>query len=212
MGFTPCASEPCVYIKNKQRKYNIIAVYVDDLLLASSNLRDLNDIETKISKEFDILDGGPAKYFLGMEIERDGDVGNIAISQRQYIYDLLMQNGMEECKAVSKPLEVGFQTSCDKDACSKVNRTEYQSLIGALVYLAISTRPDFLHSVSKLAQRNTDPHIEHKTAAKHILRYLKGTAEFKLHYKKTDRSIECFVDADWGEMRASESHTLVVRL
>ncbi|XP_017460774.1 PREDICTED: uncharacterized mitochondrial protein AtMg00810-like, partial [Rhagoletis zephyria] len=160
MGFTPCASEPCVYIKNKQRKYNIIAVYVDDLLLASSNLRDLNDIETKISKEFDIVDGGPAKYFLGMEIERDGDAG----------------------KAVSKPLEVGFQTSCDKDECAKVNTTEYQSLIGALVYLAISTRPDIIHSVSKLAQRNTDPHIEHKTAAKHILRYLKGTAEFKLHY------------------------------
>ncbi|CAD7003740.1 unnamed protein product [Ceratitis capitata] len=198
MGFMPCVSEPCVYMKNEEDKYNIIAVYVDDILIASSSLKDLNNIKARIAKEFDIVDGGPAKYFLGIQIERDGDVGNIAISQRQYIYDLLKHNGMEECKAVSTPLEVGFQTSCDKDECIKVNTTEYQSLIGALMYLAISTRPDILHSVSKLAQRNTDPHLEHKTAAKRILRYLKGTAELKLHYKKTNRLVECFVDADWG--------------
>ena len=45
--------------------------------------------------------------------------------------------------------------------CKKVVLREYQSAIGALMYLAVTSRPDILHSVSKLAQRNCDPHEEH---------------------------------------------------
>lgn len=45
----------------------------------------------------------------------------------------------------------------------------------------MTTRPDILHSVTKLAQRNVDPNKEHEVGAKRILRYLKGTTELKLH-------------------------------
>ena len=66
------------------------------------------------------------------------------------------------------------------------------------MYLAISTRPDILHSVCKLSQRNMDPHTEHEAGVWHILRYLQKTLDCKLHYFKTGKPIECFVDADWG--------------
>lgn len=66
------------------------------------------------------------------------------------------------------------------------------------MYLGLSTRPDILLSVVKLAQYNCDPHGEHEAATKHILRYLKKTAEYTLHYKRTGKPIECFVDADWA--------------
>ena len=73
-----------------------------------------------------------------------------------------------------------------------------QSLIGELMYLAISTRPDILHSVNKLAQCNTNPAIDHESDAKHILRYLSKTINFKLHYEEDDLPIYGYVDADWG--------------
>ncbi|XP_053968666.1 uncharacterized protein LOC128870094 [Anastrepha ludens] len=66
------------------------------------------------------------------------------------------------------------------------------------MYLAISTRPDILHSVSKLSQRNTDPHVEHEAGVKHVLRYLKKTVNWKLNYMKSNKAIEGFADADWG--------------
>lgn len=66
------------------------------------------------------------------------------------------------------------------------------------MYLAISTRPDIMHSVGKLAQKNKDPHVEHLKAAKHILRYLSATLHFKLVYSKTGLPPKAFVDADWA--------------
>lgn len=104
---------------------------------------------------------------------------------------------MDKCKPVAVPLEAGYQVNCDSD-CQKFNQQEYQSLVGTLMYLAISTRPDILHSVSKMAQRNFDPHLEHMAKLKHILRYLAGTIDLKLIYKPGDGNLEGFVDADWG--------------
>lgn len=66
------------------------------------------------------------------------------------------------------------------------------------MYLAITTRPDMMHSVAKLAQRNVIPHKEHEVAAKRILRYLKGTSNLKLHYHATGKPIHGYVDADWA--------------
>lgn len=74
----------------------------------------------------------------------------------------------------------------------------YQSLIESLTYLAISTRPDIAHSVCKLVHRNTDPHHEHESAAKHVLRCLAKTIDLKLQYRKTGQGLHAFFDADWA--------------
>lgn len=198
MGFTPCASEPCVYTRNYGGNFNIIAVYVDDLLLASSRKEDIDTIKQQIELKFDVVDGGKLHYFLGMQFERHGETGDISVCQKKYIEDLLQEYGMAQCKSISTPMDPGFQISCSKENCQRINKTNYQSLIGALMYLAMSSRPDILHATCKLAQCNMDPHIEHWTSAKRILRYLNGTKDFKLHYSKTNQPVTCYVDADWG--------------
>ena len=77
-----------------------------------------------------------------------------------------------------------------------------------LIYLAISTRPDILHSVCELSQRNTDPHAEHEATVKHVLRYLKKTSDYKLHFYSTSKPVECFVDADWaGDVNDRKSYS-----
>ncbi|XP_058986346.1 uncharacterized protein LOC131806348 [Musca domestica] len=110
---------------------------------------------------------------------------------------MLKEYGMENCRPVSVPLTPGFQSNCEGE-CRKIDPTEYQSLIGSLLYLALTTRPDILHSVTKLSQRNADPHLEHWTAAKHILRYLKGTKDMKLHFSCGNGKLIGYADADWG--------------
>ena len=95
-------------------------------------------------------------------------------------------------------LDPSFQISCNHKNCSKVDVTNYQSLIGSLMYLAISTRSDIMHAVSSLARRNQDPHSEHEAGAKHVLRYLSKTLDLKLHYRKSGKSVEGYADADWA--------------
>ena len=51
----------------------------------------------------------------------------------------------------------------------------YQNLIGSLMYLSVSTRPDITYAVSALSQFNVNYSQEHRVAAKRVLRYLRGT-------------------------------------
>ena len=64
------------------------------------------------------------------------------------------------------------------------------------MYFGVTSRPDILHSVSKLSQRNCDPHEEYIQAVKRIFRYLRGTVNLK--YEAHLKLIEGFVDTDWG--------------
>lgn len=99
-------------------------------------------------------------------------------------------------------------TKCDNDDCIKIDSTEYQSLVGSLMYLAISTRPAIMHSVSKLSQFNKSPHIEHFVAAKRLRRYLKATMNSKLSYTKTSKPIYTYVNVDWaGDTDDRRSYT-----
>ena len=105
---------------------------------------------------------------------------------------------MEKCKVVATPLEINHQVNCTGHNCKEMPQCDYQSIIGALMYLSIATRNDILHSVAKLTQRNANPHEEYMKAVKRILRYLQGTVNMKLKYTAGETSIEGFVDADWG--------------
>lgn len=208
IGFEQCASEPCVYTMYRGGKMNIVAVYVDDLLIASSSKDEMQRIKDGIAQQVKVVDKGEAKYFLSLEIERQGELGEISINQKSQIQKLLKNYSMENCRPVSTPLDPKYQVKCENNDCKLADQVQYQSLIGSLMYIAIHTRPDILHSVSKLSQMNNKPHSEHMNAAKRVLKYLHATQAMSLHYKRTGEPINCFADADWGgDTRDRKSYT-----
>ena len=75
----------------------------------------------------------------------------------------------------------------------------YQSLVGSLMYLSVCTRPDLTYAVGILARFSSKPNRSHWTAAKRVLRYLKGTANHGIAFTKSE-SGEClgYSDADWA--------------
>ncbi len=74
----------------------------------------------------------------------------------------------------------------------------YLSLIGALMYLANSTRPDIAFVVNLLARHSAAPTKRHWTGGKQILRYLNGTKDLGLFFQKTaDPSLVGYTDASY---------------
>ena len=74
------------------------------------------------------------------------------------------------------------------------------AIVGSLMYLAITTRPDIAYAAGVLARFNSNPGPSHWQAAKHVLRYLKGTMGYKITYQPSD-SPEPFItysNADYG--------------
>ncbi|XP_033212120.1 secreted RxLR effector protein 161-like [Belonocnema kinseyi] len=80
----------------------------------------------------------------------------------------------------------------------EMSRVPYQSLIGFLMYLAFSTRPDIAYAVSSLSQFNQNPGKAYWLSAKRVLRYLKGTRNCGLNFRRKGDELFGYVDADWG--------------
>lgn len=87
----------------------------------------------------------------------------------------------------------------------------YREAVGSLIYLATCTRPDLSFVVSKLSQHFAEPSEEHWNTVKHVFRYLKGTTNRGLCFKKDDASnlgLIVHSDADWaGEVSDRRSTT-----
>ena len=64
----------------------------------------------------------------------------------------------------------------------------YLQAVGALMYLAVATRPDISHSVGVLAHFSKNPGLQHWKAVKHLFRNLKNTLDYKLTYGPTSSS------------------------
>ena len=64
------------------------------------------------------------------------------------------------------------------------------------MYLAVSTRPDISHAESALSQYNTNYGMQHWVAAKRVLRYLKSTENEGLIFRKTEKNLVGYADAD----------------
>ena len=62
------------------------------------------------------------------------------------------------------------------------SKLPYRELIGSLLWISMGTRPDVSYAVAQCARYSSDPKPEHWTACLRVLRYLKGTSDYGLHY------------------------------
>lgn len=93
---------------------------------------------------------------------------------------------------------MGEKLQKPQNQSSEDAKLPYRELVGSLMYLASSTRPDIAFAASYLGQFNNCYSEEHWRAAKRVLRYLRGTINLGINYGATSGVIEGFVDADWG--------------
>ncbi|RVW62884.1 Retrovirus-related Pol polyprotein from transposon RE1 [Vitis vinifera] len=129
-------------------------------------------LQNYLSREFEMKDLGPLKYFLGIEVSRSSE--GIFLSQRKYALDLLQETGMSGCQPVNTPIEEGLKLCVEPNQVS-TDKGRYQRLVGRLMYLA-HTRPDLAYALSVNAPG-------------------KGI----LFAKNVDhQSIEVYTDADWA--------------
>ena len=106
---------------------------------------------------------------------------------------------MQDSKPVSTPADPSQKLVKAADGEECINQQQYQSIIGSLMYLSVSSRPDITYSVSTLARFSSQPNNQHWTALKRVLRYLKGTVNYGITYTRKN-SKECigYSDADWA--------------
>ncbi|XP_075489673.1 secreted RxLR effector protein 161-like [Primulina tabacum] len=112
---------------------------------------------------------------------------------------------MNESNSVESPIVPGFKVGKDKDGIS-VDETYYKQLVGSLMYLT-TTRPDIMFVTCLISRYMAKPKEIHLQAAKRVLRYLKRTMDYGIHYmKKGDGKLLAFTDSDYaGDMEDRKS-------
>lgn len=205
LGFNQSEQDPCIFYHKEKQEY--LMVWVDDIAIFAKTENDISKVIEMIKEHLDVDERGKLNWFLGMEIKHDDN--GLVISQNRYISDLLLKWGMKDCKPVPDPI---FATKFASDL-PECNQNIYRQLIGSLLYVSITSRPDIAYAVNVLSQYTSKPLECHFIAAKRVLRYLKGTNQ-SLKYSKYSGSLRllAFTDADWAnndENRRSTSGTVI---
>ncbi|KAL5777409.1 hypothetical protein ACOSP7_010335 [Xanthoceras sorbifolium] len=200
-GFTRCQADHCCYIKRFDNSFIILLLYVDDMLVAGSDMQEIMNLKRELSKQFAMKDLGAAKQILGMRIKRDTKSETLLLSQAEYIKKVLLRFNMQDAKPVSTPLGVHFRLSKEQSPKTEEERTHmakvpYASAIGSLMYAMVCTRPDIAQAVGAVSRYMNNPGKIHWEAVKWILRYLRGTTNKTLCFKGGDTTLTGYVDAD----------------
>jgi len=161
----------------------------------------LGEFKCSMKKEFDMTDLGQMRFFLGIEVIQRLD--GIFICQRKYAAEVLNRFGIENYNSVCNPIVPGQKIGKDENG-TKVDATLYKQIVGTLTYL-IATRPNLMFVVSLISHFMACPTQQHFAAAKRVLRYLKGTMNYGVFYKRGEVSdLIGFADSDYaGDMEDS---------
>jgi hypothetical protein len=139
-------------------------------------------------------DLGQTKYCLGLQLEHFHS--GIFIYQATYVQKVLEKFNMDKSYPTKTPMVVR-SIDIEKDPFRPPDEGEeilgpqvpYLSAIGALMYLANSTRPDIAFAVNLLARHSAKPTKRHWVGVKTVLRYLNGTRDFGLFYSRNQDPI-----------------------
>ena len=119
------------------------------------------------------------------------------MDQSVYIEKIAERFGQNEAKPSHIPMDPGYPNQQQKEEKQMPRSEAYQSLVGALLYIAVSTRPDIAIPASILGRKVSHPTEADWTEAKRTLRYLRSTANQSLKLGDSG-SLEVYADADWA--------------
>ncbi|KAH9668657.1 Integrase catalytic domain-containing protein [Citrus sinensis] len=185
-------------------KIIFLVLYVDDILLASSDLGVLHEVKRFLTQQFDMKDMGEASYVIGIKIQRDRSQGILGLSQETYINKVLERFRMKDCSPSVAPIVKGDKLSLKQYLDNKLQREQmtnipYSSVVGSLMYAQVCTRPDIAYVVGMLGRYQSNPGLDHWRAAKKALRYLQGTKDYMLTYRRSDQlEVIGYSDSDFA--------------
>ena len=189
--------DPCVYFKNQNVDYVVLIVWVDDIIIASNNLNEIDLVKNSLKANYKMKDLGVLRWFLGIEFNVKKDV--ITMCQNRYIEKIVSRFGMQYCKDRVTPCEMGLDKIIDCES-QPADGKLYREIVGSLIYAMCCTRTDISYIVNKLSQNMINPTNVHLSIAKHVLRYLSGTKDYCIVYRKSndDLKLSGMCDADWA--------------
>jgi Reverse transcriptase (RNA-dependent DNA polymerase) len=180
MGYQNTQSDHTVFIRLADPHTSIIALYVDNITMASSSLAEIEQDKALLCQYYEMTDLGNLSWILGMYVTRDHDAGWISLSQEKYSNEVLERFRKSSIRPVSIPAVTNEHLR--KLPQPKSDAKLYQSAVRALMYLMVGTCPDLSYAVSALGRHNATPGSSHLLSLDRVFKYLHGSSSLRLTF------------------------------
>ena len=204
-GFTCLSCESCIYFRKNTTGTVICAVHVDDFLSISSTKEENENFKNQMRQVWTISDLGNVRFVVGIAVHWDRPNRTVTLSQTALIDKIVAQFGQRNASSCTVPMDAGLKLrradykKMSRAEIDDIKKLPYRSLVGCLLYLSIGTRPNITFAVQQLSQYLDCYSYAHWNAAIHVVRYLSGTREHKLHLGgQTPIKLIGFTDSDWA--------------
>jgi hypothetical protein len=111
------------------------------------------------------------------------------------VENILNHFGFSDSKASPTPYDHSLKLH--KNIGQGINQLRYSQIIGSPMYLASATTPDISFVVNKLSRFTSNPESDHWCALERVMRYLRGTSTYGLHYTGYPAVLEGYSDSNW---------------
>ncbi|KAL7305663.1 hypothetical protein TKK_0002383 [Trichogramma kaykai] len=157
-------------------------------------------------------DLGEPRSFLGMKITRDRQNKVLTLTLEDYITKLLKSFRYSEMKTQKTPMAKNKIENRERKAREEfedepqvvsIGNLSYRALIGSLLYLASTVRPDISYAVNVLSRHQINPTELEWSMAKRVCRYLKHTKHIGLKFTGKLDGLEGYSDASYADCKGS---------
>ena len=204
MGFFPSKAEDDIWMRDAGDHYEYIAVYVDDLLIASRNPQGIIDQLQAKPHSFKLKGTGPVDFHLGCDYFRDED-GTLCVGPKKYIerMETAYKNhfGTTPSQRYQSPLDKGDHPELDDSPLLDADGVaKYQSLIGTLQWTISLGRFDIATAVMTMSSFRAAPRQGHLERVQRICGYLSKfrSACIRIRTEEPDFSDLPSVEYDWS--------------
>ncbi|CAI7844918.1 unnamed protein product, partial [Closterium sp. NIES-54] len=153
LGFTPSTSDPSLFLRTDTSLPPFyVLVYVDDLVFATADTEALTLVNSEPQKRHTCTDQGEMHNYLGLQITRDRARHTITLTRSHMVHQVLQRFGFQFSSTQPTPLSTSHSLSAPPSDESIEPSGPYPELVGCLMYLMTSTRPDLAYPLSLLAR------------------------------------------------------------
>ncbi|KAF2346451.1 Reverse transcriptase RNA-dependent DNA polymerase [Trinorchestia longiramus] len=104
---------------------------VDDIIIASDCLDEINEVKSCLSTKFKMKDLGKLNYFFGVSVMQTKN--EVFLEQSAYTKSLLSRFGMDNANSVATPVDVNADLVTTSDEVEECDKDLYQSAVGSHV-------------------------------------------------------------------------------
>jgi hypothetical protein len=202
-GWRQLESDPCIYTRRtSKRGYEIIGLYVDDIIHACNNSQIHKDFLKACNTQFPTTSQGELTWILQMHITRDKSTKTLGLDQTQSILDYIDTLDLPHgYKSYSTPMDDQWNYGDDPVISDKRLHTDYRSQCGSLMYLSMCTRPDITFATHRLCQHLHNPNKQCFKALNRLNCYLASQPHLGLQYifpSDGTLRLEAYADSSYG--------------